>query len=446
MIALYAYLMIVFYYFNAQLSTKEIFRSLTFEEREEQIFDGALNQVVMEMKPVTGYALASDFYQQQIGAAVNLFNFQRWAAKVSPKMKVVEPFVANSKLMMPHNLSPPSLQTALRFSDYFDIDYWNQKSEEDALVPWEQFITDKPTQMIIVVIAQKSTSRVVWEDEQITEDKDCYAKLTQFNDAYNYSIHNDLNATVVRRVCFTFGTHHNESLSMKEFNSYIFKQWAPDHVVVWFTCWSGIVRGRMSISDPQYQLSNTNRPYAMLRRSDRVNNDGRKYAMNNLQPNYTAISIRTVKLWMMMIKKHEANYVRNYLINCIKQLGEMLDHIRSTEHIYGKPFLAIDLGSYGDMSAKKFISKDTMKQFLEEAINVIYQNNTSIEEWEKSFLTSIDATTEKGYIAAVQAAMVENADCIVMVGGHSRFQHNILINYMQKNHTMPCIHKVCYME
>lgn len=441
--------MIALYYFNVQLSTKEILLSLTFKDktvRKEQVSDGALNQVVMETKPVTGYALASDFYQQQIGAAINLFNFQRWAATVPPKMKVVEPFVANSKFIMPHNLSPSSLQTVLRFSDYFDIHHWNQQSKEEALVPWKEFITNKPTQMIIVIIVHESTSHIVWENEQIKENKNCYAKLAQFNNAYNYSIHNYLNVTVVRQVCFTFGTRHNESLTMKEFNSYIFKQWTPDHVVVWFTCWPGIIRGRMSISDPQYQLSNTNRPYKMLRRSDRVNSDGRKYAMNNLLPNYTAVSIRTVKPWIILNKKHKPNYVRHYLINCIKKLGEVLDHIGSTEHIHGKPFLAIDLGSYGDMSAKKFIDKETMKQLLEEAVSTVYQNNISIKEWEESFLTNVETTTEKGYIAAVQAVIVENADCIIAVGGHSRFQNNILTNYMQKNHTIPCVYRICYGE
>ena len=442
LLALYSYMIIALYYCNDYWSPSTFTDGNTL--RAEQLLDDPLSKVVMETKNVTGYALASDFYQQQTGAAVNLFNFQTWAATMSPGIRVVEPFVAGSKFIIPHNLSPLSLQTMLRFSDYFDINYWDDSSELDTLVPWEQFVTDRPNKMILVMIVHKSTGRVMWEGEEVTENKNCYAILQQFNDRYNHTISNVLNLTVIRQVCFTFGNNINESLSMKEFNQYIFKQWMPSEVVVWFTCWSGITRGRMTITDREYQLSR--KPYKMIRTSSRVNGDSMKYKMNYLQSNYTAVSIRTVKPWMILSKKHETNYVRDYLIDCIRKLGVVLKNIQSTQHVYGRPVLAIDLGSYGDMSAKKFIDRETMKQLLEEAIDVVYHSNTSVKEWEESFLTSIGSRADKGYIAAVQAALVQNADCVVMVGGYSRFQYTIMMNYIDKHHNTACIHRVCYGE
>lgn len=442
LLALYSYIIIVLYYFDGYLSPSSFTDGNTL--RAEQLIDGPLSRVVMETKNVTGYVLASDFYQQQTGAAINLFNFQTWAATMSPEIRVVEPFVARSKFIIPHDLSPSSLQAMLRFSDYFDIDYWNHNSGLDPLVPWEQFVTDRPNKMIVVIIVHTSTGRVVWEDDGVTENKNCYAALQQFNYRYNHTISNVLNLTVVRQVCFTFGNNINESLSVKDFNHYIFKQWTPSEVVVWFTCWSGITRGRMTITDRDYQLSS--KPYKMIRTSSRVNDDSVKYKMNYLQPNYTAVSIRTVKPWMILSKKHDLNYVKDYLINCIRKLGIVLENIQSTQHIYGRPFLAIDLGSYGDMSAKKFIDKETMKQLLEGAVDVVYQSSTSVEEWEESFLTSIGRRVDKGYIAAVQAALVENADCVVMVGGYSRFQYTIMMNYIDNHHNTACIHRVCYGE
>lgn len=442
-LVLYAYMIVALYYFNSYLSTDQL-PPLTMANtlRNEQVFNTALHQAVRETKNTTGYALASDFYQQQTAAAINLFNLQTWAASLSPRMRVIEPFAAASELIMPSDLSPPSLQAKLRFSDYFDINYWNQRSGLDALVSWEQFTASKPHQMIVVIIVHKTSGRVVWENEELAENKECYTRLRQFNNTYNYSVQHQLNVTVIRRVCFTFGFTINESLSIKEFNHYIFKQWIPSQVIVWFTCWPGIRRNRISITDSYYQMSD--KPYAMIRTSDRVNDDSMKYTLSHLQPNYTAISIRTVKRWMTLRKKHEQNHIRDYFSNCIKKLGGILDNIQSSQHIYGRPFLAIDLGSYGDMSAEKVVGKETIKQLLEEAVNTVYQNNTSVEEWEESFLTSIEGTRDKGYVAAVQATIAENANCMVMVGGFSRFQYKIMMNYLRKHQNTSCIHRVCY--
>lgn len=446
MIALCACMIPALYYLECQLNTPPSPLSIdNTVSREQKTIDV---KVISTAKLVDGYAMASDFYQQQIGAAINLFNFQTWAATVSPRMRVVEPFVIRSKFVMPYDLSPSLLQATLRFSDYFNINYWNKRSGVDALVSWEEFVASKPKHMILVIIVRESTvrestGRVVREDEEIMENEACYTKLKQFNNTYINSVHKELNITIIRQVCFTFGNNINESLSMKEFNHYIFKQWIPSQVMVWFTCWSGITRGRMSITDSKYQMSN--KPYQMIQQSDRVNDDSMKYAMSNLQPNYTAVSIRTVKPWLILTKKHDPEYVKNYLLNCINKLGELLNHIHSTQHIYGKPFLAIDLGSYGDMSAKKFVDKETMRQLLEQAVDTVYQNNTSVKEWEKSFTTSIKHTADKGYIAAVQAAIVENANCIIVMGGYSRFQYNIITNYyLKNNHAAPCIHRLCY--
>ena len=445
-IATYAYVIIALYCVNGWLTGYQSPAPLTFSNVErKQVFDNVLDDAPSRVAvETTGYALASDYYQQQIGAAVNLYNLQTWAATVTPRMRVVEPFVARSKFIMPYDLSPVSVQATLRFNDYFNINYWNQYSNLDALVSWKQFIISKPSRMILVIISHKSTGQVVWEDKEIAKNEECHNKLQQFNNAYNHTIHSELNISIIRRVCFAFGSRTNESLSMKQFNYYIFKQWKPGQVLVWFSCWLGITKGRMSINGLQYQLSS--KPYSIAVRSSRVNNDSMKYTINYLRPNYTAVSIRTVKPWMILSKRHELNYVRNHLMNCIKKLPGVLSHIRSTQHIYGLPMLAIDLGTYGDMSARKFIDKDAIEELLEAAVNGVYQNNMSIKEWEESFTTSIESTTDAGYIAAVQSALVAKADCLVMVGGHSRFQYNIVDNYLQRNRDNPCIHRVCYND
>ena len=394
----------------------------------------------------TGFVLAADYYQQQIGAAINLFNFQMWATSLGAK--VVEPFVARSKYMMPSDLSQFSVNTTLRFRDYFDIHYWNNCSVSNGVNPlasWEEFTAAVTKQLIIVIIVVlKSTSRIMWENDQVKEDSYCNQQLLRFHDLYYYKNKEILHTKVVRRVCFTFGKDHNSAVTMKEFNQHIYGELKPHQVTVWFACWTGITKGRMNIADSQYQLSYL--PYSMVRASDRVKYDSKKYISQYLGPKYTAISIRTVKAWMMASKKHDIEYVRNHLVHCIKELGITLSKVQSSMHTSGMPFLAIDLGRYGDSSAEKFINKDTMKYLLQDVIATIYDNTTTVEEWEDTFLRTTGGQKDKGYIAAVQAAIVEAADCVIMFGGYSRFQYNIVTNYYHRTQRNFCLYKVCYDE
>ena len=393
----------------------------------------------------TGFVLAADYYQQQIGAAINLYNFQVWATSLG--VKVVEPFVARSKYVMPYNISQSTISIALRFRDYFDIHYWNNCSVNNgvnSLASWEEFTAATPKQLIVVIIVLKATSHIVWENDQIREDSHCNQQLLRFYDLYYGSIKEVLHTEVVKRVCFTFGKGRNSTLKVKEFNQYIYGDFKPHEVTVWFACWTGITKGRMNIAGSQYQLSYL--PYSMVRASDRVTNDGKKYISQYLSHNYTAISIRTVKAWMMASKKHDIDYVRSHLVNCIKELGITLSKVQSSMQTGGNPFLAIDLGRYGDSSAEKFINKETMKYLLQDVIATLYHNSTTIQEWENTFLRTTEGQKDKGYIAAVQAAIVEAADCIIMFGGYSRFQQNIVTNYRKRTQGNSCLYKVCYDE
>lgn len=393
----------------------------------------------------TGFVIAADYYQQQIGAAINLFNFQTWATSVGAN--VVEPFVAGSKYVMPHNLSKPSTNYTLRFRDYFDIHYWNSysiNSNVNPLASWEEFIIAHPQRLIVVIIVLKTTSRIVWENDQIEEDPHCYQQLLRFNELYYDSIREFLHIEVIRKVCFTFGKHHNSTLKVEDFNQFIYGGLSPHKMTVWFACWTGITKGRMNIAGSQYQLSTM--PYSMIKASDRVKNDSKKYITQYLGSNYIAISVRTAKPWMIASKKHDTDYVRSHLIHCINELRTTLSTVQISKQTSVKPFLAIDLGRYGDSSAGKFIDKETMTYLLQEVISTVYHNTTTVEEWEDTFLRVTGGQKDKGYIAAVQAGIVETAGCVIMFGGHSKFQDSIVTSYYHRAQGKFCLYKVCYDE
>ena len=126
---------------------------------------------------------------------------------------------------------------------------------------------------------------------------------------------------------------------------------------------------------------------------------------------------------------------------CINELREKLHNLGSNQ----KLFLSIDLGRYGDSSATNYMSNNIIDSILRHTISVVYKNRTTVEEYERSFLTATGGIDDDGYVAAVQRTIVENSNCLVMFGGNSNFQRSILNNYV-KNHKSPCVVKVCYIE
>ena len=74
----------------------------------------------------------------------------------------------------------------------------------------------------------------------------------------------------------------------------------------------------------------------------------------------------------------------------------------------------------------------------------MYKNKTTIQEYERSFVSATNGIADDGYIAAVQRTIVENSNCLVLFGGNSNFQHSMLINYAD-NYKSPCVLKVCYI-
>ena len=125
---------------------------------------------------------------------------------------------------------------------------------------------------------------------------------------------------------------------------------------------------------------------------------------------------------------------------CINELREKLHNLGSNQ----KLFLSIDLGRYGDSSATNYMSNNIIDSILRHTISVVYKNRTTVEEYERSFLTATGGIDDDGYVAAVQRTIVENSNYLVMFGGNSNFQRSILNNYV-KNHKSPCVVKVCYI-
>ena len=129
-----------------------------------------------------GMILVTLYAEQQVGAAMNLFLLQKWAKLVGAS--VVEPFVDNSMLKLPIVSSEKHLAAQLHYSDYFNIDIWNNMSiamNGTPLIPWEKFIDQAPMKYIFVAIVNslEKVERAIYIGDEIMKQEHC---SKEFND------------------------------------------------------------------------------------------------------------------------------------------------------------------------------------------------------------------------------------------------------------------------
>ena len=379
-----------------------------------------------------GFVISSSFWEQQVGAALNLWTLSKWAATI--RVYPVEPFVVNSNFVLPNNLSHSTSSKLLRFRDYYDLERWNELCSDSKLMPlisWETFLYAKSKQLIIAVILL---------DTEHKGDKEFCTKRTQhfLNSISRFST--EMNFVVVKKVCFVFP---GKSISVHDFNTKLYNDFNPKQVTVWFSVWPGVNNYRIHFKETQYWRNTQS--MSSIHPSKRTIADSQNYVHNYMESDfgqYIAVSFRSVK----RAKKFQLGGISQefrikFFDACIRELGGKLDGLGSNR----KMFLSIDLGRFGDNSATKYMSNDLIDKILNNTIATVYKNKITIQEYERSFVTATNGITDDGYVAAVQRTIVENSNCLVLFGGNSNFQRSILINYAD-NHKSPCVVKVCYIN
>ena len=128
--------------------------------------------------PQRSYILTHTFGGQLTRAVRNMMMQQCWARGLSSSLALLEPFSQESQL-----LHMPAIWDAVmrgrargiaRFSDFFDLDLYNQASLESGgipLVSWEEFLLRAPRQVLVVMTPQASCSLIVNHHLQTTVDK-----------------------------------------------------------------------------------------------------------------------------------------------------------------------------------------------------------------------------------------------------------------------------------
>ena len=389
-----------------------------------------------------GFMLVSRYYEQQVGAAMNLLTLSKWAKTVGAFP--VEPFVSKSSF---HNFLPKSLlKHPLYFHDYFDIELWNKMClnvNAMPLVSWNTFMTHHSGRFILVFDTNEKTSKLALVNDEVKNEPACKERFLDFEQKLQYYL-TELHGTdmeIVRRVCISFTDRH--AIHMDRYTNIIYGSLSASDVAVWFQTWKGIM-GNQRIKIIEKQYTRNQDVMKMLQTSQRVVDDSKKYVQNVLKSDlhkYVAISFRSVQR-AKNFQKHQGNPM-TFFLKCISELQETVSLMNTT----GMVFLAQDLGRFGDAKDIKYLTDDMISRIEDDLFQHVYNGTLTIEKWEQQFVDVNGGITDSGYIAAMQSEILKNSGCIVMFGGGSNFQRSVLYRYKQNHlNNNSCILEVCYAD
>ncbi|XP_065907920.1 uncharacterized protein [Dysidea avara] len=380
------------------------------------------------------FVICFSYWEQQTNAVLNLWSFQKWANQ-SGHFSVVEPFVSNSVLGFSDNqLNKHDFTTSLRFRDYFDIERWTNgtaKYSIPPLVSWDNFIQHASKEIIVVLTAFDANPGGYYIGGNINKNYRCSSESRQHIGNIN-SLLSFLGLKVVKTLCYAYYKKTNNK-RLSEFN---FNLELKRNATILFSFWRGIEPGRITMDEPLLWRQRETDVLSMLFPSPRIMYSSKNYLKSVLNVSfqeYTAIVFRSVRRQQeMRASGYSLTKVLESYYKCFSQLPDMLKSLGL------KPFLATDLGRFGDQTQQFARNKDLFQR----ALNAVYSSSKMISEYEEEFIKAADGVTDTGYIGGMQKAIALNAKCIIMMGGFSTYQSSIVNHYKSNNQT--CIKYLCY--
>ena len=396
-------------------------------------------------KPVSNvthvrFAVCSSFWEQQTNSVINMWSFQKWAKLLG--YKVLEPFASQSVLGLTDRiLDTCDVTNSLRFRDYFDFDLWTDITKNKYGVPpleqWNTFACSPFKKTVVVFLIYWSSHPGDFIDNDIDKVPECKKEKEIFY-IRHAKLFDKLKIQVIRNVCLALGR-----LTLKHFDSYFFVE--KDDVNVWFADWRGIWRIQLT-DHPELGRGSEgmNNILAMMKTSPSVLKDARNYVNTTLSSNfkeYTAIVFRTAgkKNALLKIGLSRDDVIQS-LRKCLEDLRLVL--LKNPSSV---KTLCIDLGRFGDLvTVGYFGANDDGNKLFKLALQIVY-GNKSIDEYENDFVRAANGIEDSGYIGSMQKAIAENAKQLIVVGGHSHFQKNIVVNFKANNGNCDdCVQYICY--
>ena len=383
-----------------------------------------------------GYAVALDFSDQMTGSSMNLLSMQCWG-KLS-NMSVVEPFIKHSWLGATLQAGKPNVidENAMKLSDIFDIDVWQQFSKEKGfspLVDWEEFLSKSSRNLIIVA--------------QIPMGPTLDCALHKLREGVSPLV-TEYNFKIVREVCFDF---RRGAPSFEEYTAELFGEFSANEVTVLFRVWGGIQLDinpfRVAIRDSQCSRNEYD-VMSAARTSKFISSDVQRYINTYLNGSstYNAVMIRLELFFTyhnLWTKSQEEQLAA--VDGCFKSIISEFSKLRS-EYSLNSTLLTMDYGKHGSI---KFAGEGLVTSWMDEKVkhffDDIYGTSLSFSQWEESFET-VAYKNNPGYVAQMQKELAARGQCLVLAGtgGGSSFQQQAQAMY-ERYHSgsTACIAQAC---
>ena len=387
------------------------------------------------------FILTHTFGGQLTRALKNMMIQQCWAKRlVSSAATIVEPFSAKSLLLhtpaMWDAVKRGQIHSFARFSDYFDLEFYNRVSMERGGVPlvmWEEFLSQAPRRVVLVTTPRASCSN----DHRKNMVDRSFKEFLRGLESLNFKV-----VMTVPINCYdeNRGRKFVELVSpYLENSTLVFSSWRNYNVV---RTWLDV--------DSQCEVSDK-APGDRLSPSSKMKTHMNNYRTRVLAANKTiAIMLRVERFLTLKLSSRSTNETVG---SCLQKTLSVFSSLQQQpQWSESQPFLTLDIGRYGSGIMQKSTAVSKFNESLESVtasvtdllVKVYSGRWDSIEEWEDSFAEATEGIEERGYVAMLQRSIAVNSDCLVLMGGGS-FQEVAATQFLQAHPdpTHQCLHVVC---
>ena len=389
------------------------------------------------------YIITRSYGGQMTRAIKNMLDQQCWAGTFrNHNVSVVEPFSTKSQLLhlptMWNELKTGQLRTAAKFSDYYNLNYYNLQSvkhKSAMLISWDDFLANAPRRSIAVSIPTQKCNGV-------EVDLECV-----YSKSFQVFIDSLINRgfDVVKTLCFTCSTSL-QSFQLNQLIDIISDGTNTTDISIFIDSWRNFAFTSSWIQIPDYcKFSELPETLNFLVPSPSVVNHSQYYMKRFIKSTHFIGIMLRIERFLTLVNSDAS------IESCLNKTLSVFYNIRSPEIV--SAYITVDIGKYGSgvMQKEGPVSRfgkgsiQYITKLVESVLQHLYNSTLKFEDWENTFVNATGGIVERGYVAMLQRNIASHSDCLILMGGGSfqqvaAFQYITNILKKQKN---PCIHTVC---
>ena len=390
------------------------------------------------------YVTVSKYLGQQGAGARDIAALQCFLMSLQKSMNhsfvLMEPYFKDNQFAGSPNTT---LTDALKFSDIFNMDYFNTVSRETGrteMVTQEEFMAMGPAYTILIkpIVKPDGEAAILWKSDVANPECLNGEKMHELEHSFGKM---DPKICVVQVVAlpFNMADRQESPVKIRDIRDSIFKEWPPQKVTLIIGWWGGYYYMPLESGLTCARELRSNITKLLFKPSKRLQHDAKRYEEMFLDNQHKlAIMLRVehvIKVYLNGNQKDPNG--PNSLEDCFKEVLNISNTLQGPTQVY--PFVTMDIGQFG---TKSFHTVNTdVTKLSKQTFQALYHDKWSVKGWEESFVTVTGGVKDAAYIAALQRTLASRADCLILVGG-GNFQSLALEDYLDY-HNQPCVHVVC---